>query len=84
MAVVLVGWMVDCRQDLLVTISPDLTESEAVVNLTKAWVTAGSAALYRASKGWAKIGSVTILLPPSWTNISALPAQSQANHSDVH
>jgi len=56
-------------EDLLVAISPDVPQNEesTVIENIKVWLTEGSASLHKATHGWAKINSVKILLPSSWS-----------------
>ena len=42
----------------------------------KAWLTEGSKVLHSTSRGWAHIDTVNILIPSTWTSVSAQPAQS--------
>lgn len=65
-------------QDLLVTISPDivpdLAEQKQIIEGIQSWITAGSDTLYKATRGWASIKNVSILLPSSWTDITDITA----------
>jgi len=60
-------------EDLLVGISPDISQENGhqIIAGIKSWVTSGSSTLYKSSRGWARIRSVVILLPATWTQFAA-------------
>ena len=58
--------------NLLVSVSPDIpaTDSGAVLENIKDWLTLGSRDLYKATKGWAFIQTVKILVPAEWEDVT--------------
>ena len=60
-------------QDLVVTISPDIPDSEgqSVVDGIKQWISEGSCQVWRATKEMAYIDHVRILIPDHWTSVEA-------------
>ena len=60
-------------RDLVVTISPDIEDSEgqSVVDGIKEWISSGSEQLWKATKHLGYIEHVRILIPDHWTSVEA-------------